>query len=116
MYIADWSQYKNAFTTVSTGTYTKAEETRAKQAYELLHTTGYPSIGEAIHIIQDGNIADMPTITVEDLRRAYEIYGTPPAFIRGKMTKRKVSRSVIDQHVVMEEKRQALGNSGCDAH
>ena len=78
MYIADWSQYKSACTTVSAGTYTKAEQARAKQAYELLRTSGYPSIGEAIHIIQDGNITDMPTITVEDLRRAYELYGTPP--------------------------------------
>ena len=68
MYIADWSQYKNTFTTVSTGvgTYTKAEETCARQAYELLRTSGYPSVQEAIHIIQDGNITDMPTLTVEN--------------------------------------------------
>jgi len=70
--------------------------------------SGYPSIGEAIHLIQDGNIVDLPSITVEDLRRAYEIYGTPPGFVRGKMTHKKVSRAIIDQNIVMTEKRQAL--------
>ena len=117
MYIVDWSQYKNAFTTVNTdvGTYTKAEEARARQAYELLRTCGYPSIQEAIHIIQDGNITDMPTLTVEDLRRAYEIFGTPPAYVRGKMTKKRVSRAVIDQHIVFRREKTGT-DSGCHAH
>ena len=117
MYIADWSQYKNAFTTVNTGvgTYTMAEEARARQAYELLRTSGYPSIQEAIHIIQDGNITDMPTLTVEDLRRAYEIFGTPPAYVRGKMTKKRVSRAVIDQHIVFRREKTGT-DSGCHAH
>jgi len=51
---------------------------------------------------------DLPNITVEDLRRAYEIFGTPPGFVRGKMTKKKASRAIIDQNIVMKEKRQAL--------
>ena len=45
---------------------------------------------------------------MDDLRRAYDIYGTPPEFLRGKMTKRKVSRALIDNNIVMEEKRQVL--------
>jgi len=59
------------------------------QAY--IRRQNYPSIGEAIHLIQDGNIVDLPNITVDDLRRAYEIFGTPPGFVRGKMTKKKAS-------------------------
>ena len=88
--------------------YTKAQETKAKQAYELLRTSGFPSIAEAIHLLQDGNIMNLPNITVEDLHRAYDIYGTPPEFVRGKMTKRKVSRAVIDTELIMEEKAQVL--------
>jgi hypothetical protein len=108
MYVADWSQYKDIFTTTTNPIYTKTQEERAKQAYELLRTSGFPSIGEAIHLLQDGNITNLPNITVEDLRRAYEIYGTPPEYVRGKMTKRKVSRAVIDRELIMEEKSQIL--------
>ena len=108
MYVADWRQYKHVYATASTAIYTKAEEVRAKIAYDLLRTSGYPSIGEAVHLIQDGNITGMPTITVDDLRRAYDIYGTPPEYVRGKMTKRKVSRAIVDQNIIMEEKRQVL--------
>jgi len=108
MYVADWRHYKHVYATASTAIYTKAEEVRAKIAYDLLRTSGYPSIGEAVHLIQDGNITGMPTITVDDLRRAYDIYGTPPEYVRGKMTKRKVSRAIVDQHIIMEEKRQVL--------
>ena len=78
MYVADWEHVKAAYATSGTGIYMKAEEAQAKQAYKLLCTSGYPSIGEPIHLIQDGNIVDLPNITVEDLRRAYEIFGTPP--------------------------------------
>ena len=90
MYVADWEQYRQAFaTTNAVPLYTKAEETHAKQAYELLRTSGFPSVGKAIHLLQDGNITGLPALTAEDLRRVYELYGTPPAYVRGKMTKKK---------------------------
>ena len=89
MYMADWSQYRNIFTTTTNTIYTKVQEEQAKQAYELLRTSGFPSIREAIHLLQDGNIVNLPNITIDDLRRAYEIFGTPPEFIRGQMTKKK---------------------------
>ena len=65
MYIADWDQYRNIF---STSVCTKAEETRAKQAYEFLRTSGFPSLGEAVHMVEDGNIAGMPALTGADVR------------------------------------------------
>ena len=44
LYIADWSQHKAVYnSTSSISVYTPAEEARAKQAYELLRTCGYPS-------------------------------------------------------------------------
>jgi hypothetical protein len=57
MYIADWDEVRSAFATT---VYTKAEELRAKRAYELLCTSGYPSMAEAAHLVEDGNISGMP--------------------------------------------------------
>jgi hypothetical protein len=105
MYVADWDHYRNAF---STSVCTKAEEARAKQAYEFLRTSGFPSLSEAIHLVEDGNIAGMPALTGADVRKAYELFGTPPAYVRGKMTKRKVSRAVINDSLIMEEKKQSM--------
>ena len=45
---------------------------------------------------------------MEDLHRAYELYGTPPEYVRGNMMKRKISHAVIDRDMVMKEKNQAL--------
>ena len=85
MFVADWEQYWKAYaTTNAVPLYTKVEENRAKQAYELLRTSGFPSVGEAIHLLQDGNITALPALTTEDLWR-----GTPPAYVRGKMTKKR---------------------------
>ena len=42
------------------------------------------------------------------VRRAYDLYGTPPAYVRGKMTKKNVSRAVINDSLIMEEKKQVL--------
>jgi hypothetical protein len=63
---------------------------------------------EAIHLVEDGNITDMPTLTREDVRRAYEIYGSRPEFVRGKMTRKKVSRASIDESLMLDEKKQVL--------
>lgn len=84
MYVADWEQYRLACAAASTPLYTKAEEACARQAYELLRTSGFPSLG------------------------AYDLYGTPPEYVRGKMTKKKVSRAVITENLTMTGKRQAL--------
>ena len=51
LYVADWSQYKDIFAMITNHIYTKAQEDRAKQAYELLRTCGFPSIGKAIHLL-----------------------------------------------------------------
>ena len=41
--------------------------------------------------MEDGNIHGMLGITRKDIRRAYELYGEPCAYVRGKMVKQKVS-------------------------
>jgi len=105
MYVADWEDYKNVF---STTVCTKAEQERAKIAYDLARTSGYPSVHELIHLVEDGNIVGLPSITREDVLRAYDLFGIPTAYVRGKMTKKPVRRAVIDDSLVMHEKRQKM--------
>ena len=42
-------------------------------------------------LIEHGNIAGLPGITRDDIQRAYEMYGQPVAYVRGKMTKKQAS-------------------------
>jgi hypothetical protein len=86
----------------------KAEEERARQAHELLKISGYPSLQEAIHLIQDGNIFHLPMLTAVDIKRAYDMFGEPVGAVRGKMTQKKVSRVVYDNDLIMDEKKQSL--------
>jgi hypothetical protein len=55
--------------------YTKEELHRAKEVYELIRNSGYPSPNEAMHLLTDGNVQGMPVLTVADLQRAYKVYG-----------------------------------------
>ncbi len=87
---------------------TKAEEARAKRAYELLCTSGFPSYNEAAHLVEDGNITGLPGLTAEDVHRAYEPYGQHPAYVRGKTVKKKTSRAIVDDDLVLDEKKQTL--------
>ncbi len=38
----------------------------------------------------------------------YELYGTHPEYVCGKMVKKKASRVVIDDKLILDEKKQAL--------
>jgi hypothetical protein len=59
-----------------------------------MHHSGYPSLQEAIHIIQDRNMTHVPGIMAEDIKRAFEIFGEPVGSARGKMTRKHVSRAI----------------------
>jgi hypothetical protein len=76
--------------------YTKEEVNRAKQAHQCLKNSGYPSIGEAVHLLTDGNIRGAPMLMQADLERAYRMYGLHPEYVRGKLTKKTVSRMQVD--------------------
>jgi hypothetical protein len=105
LYVADVTKQKPVYLTQ---VYTKAEEERAKRAYELVRNSGYPSYQEAIHLVEDGNIAQLPGLTAEDVRRAYDLYGNPPEYGRGKIVKRKASQVVVDNDLIMDQKKQTL--------
>jgi hypothetical protein len=73
LHVADWNDaYVNTTVKENESVYTKAEVGRAHTAYELLHTSGYPSLEEAIHLVH-GNIQNIPNITCADIKRAYHI-------------------------------------------
>ncbi len=75
---------------------------------ELLRTSGSPSYNEAVHLVEDGNITGLPGLTAEDVRRAYELYGQHPAYVRGKTVKKKTGRAIVDDDLVLDEKKQML--------
>ena len=68
--------------------YTKEEVSRAKLAYEFVRNSGYPSLGEVVHLITDGNIRNIPKLIPVDVERAYKIYGSHPEYLRGQMVKK----------------------------
>ncbi len=107
-YVADCTDIVQIYTAAAEHEqlYTKTEIKNAKEAYELLKKSGYPLQEETVHILQDGNIFGLPYLTIEDMQRAYELYGVPPEYMRGKMTARLAGRTPVDHTVVMKEKLQ----------
>ncbi|MFN9982580.1 MAG: hypothetical protein ACK53Y_21815, partial [bacterium] len=87
---------------------TKAEEARAKQAYELIRNSGFVSVQEAIHLLEEGNIANMPQLVAADFHRALELYSPPVEYVRGKTTRKRVSRAVVDDNLILDRKQQVL--------
>jgi hypothetical protein len=75
---------------------------------ELLRTSSFPSYNEAVHLVEDGNITGLPGLTAEDVRRAYELYAQHPAYLRGKTVKKKTGRAIVDDDLVLDEKKQML--------
>jgi hypothetical protein len=69
---------------------------------------GYPSYQEVIHLVQDGNIMHLPALTSKNAHRAQVFLGYPPGYMRGKMTKKKVSRGINNEDLVMDRKKQVL--------
>jgi hypothetical protein len=76
--------------------YTREEVKRVKEAYEFLMNSGYPSVGEAVHLLTDGNVRGVPLLMRTDVVRAYKIYGLHPEYVRGKLTKKTVGSVKAD--------------------
>ena len=87
--------------------YTSAEVNKAQSALEFIGNAGYPSEKEAIGLVEDGNILDVP-LTGKDVRRAFRIYGRSAQAVRGKRTRRKVSRQEVDDSMKMQRTVQTL--------
>jgi len=70
--------------------YTKREVRKALEAGEFLKALGYPTLKEALNIVRDGNVRNVPH-TVEDVRRFFTIYGPQVPGIRGRTTKARLN-------------------------
>jgi hypothetical protein len=81
---------------------------QAEAAYMLLKNRGYPSPNELIGLVNDGNVTNMPALRREDVVRAYEIFGPPPEYVGGKLTKHKVGRVPVDLALKADDKQQVL--------
>jgi hypothetical protein len=98
MFVASVESVASIFVTVAEKKmqYSTAEVKRAEEAYNLLKNAGYPSVAELINLVGDGNVLDMPALNRSDIVRAYNIFGQPPEYVRGKLTKKKVNRTTFD--------------------
>jgi hypothetical protein len=112
LYVADWNTTGlMVYATVRENeqVYTHEEVRRAKLAYELVCSSGYPSASEVAHLIHDGNVRGIPaTLSQADVERAYHIYGVHPEYVRGQMTNQKVSRVQVDLGLRSTGKRLRL--------
>jgi hypothetical protein len=98
LYVADWGTVGIVAATIqeNESLYTKEEVNRAKLAYEFVQNSGYPSLGEVVHLITDGNIRNIPKLMPSDAERAYKIYGSHPEYLHGKMVKKTAARMPVD--------------------
>jgi hypothetical protein len=89
--------------------YTRKEKRRALEAKDFIKNAGYPSRNEAIHMVRDGNINNMP-ISVNDINNYYDIYGPMVEVVRGKTTKRaaRTTDPGADQGLREQQKMQVL--------
>jgi hypothetical protein len=104
LYVADmseWDQGSNHQVHVTTVQDNEAkfplkEVKRAKAAYELVCNAGFTSERQALGIVNDGNISGV-TVTANDVRRAFELYGKPTAGVRGRRTAHRAITQKVDR-------------------
>jgi hypothetical protein len=116
LYVAEWDTNEEveddgvvlATTHENELNYTKKQVDAAKEAYQFVKNAGFPSEDEAIHLIEDGNLVDIPSITRDDVKRAFRIYGPPMEAVRGKLTQRLVKRDHFDETLKHADKEQQL--------
>ena len=87
--------------------YTRAQTKRAEEAWELIRKAGYLSKQEAIELVQDGNIFGLK-LTSQDIERAFELFGVPAAYVRGRKVSKTIARSPVDNGLRDERKQLVL--------
>jgi hypothetical protein len=78
--------------------YTRCEVHQARIAYKFME--------EAIRLLEDGNLQHTPNITRKDVAWAFKMYAPPAEYVRGKLTKKTVSRVQVDEELHLEIKSQ----------
>jgi len=75
--------------------YSRKQVRRALDAGECLRALGYPSLQDAVNIVKDGNVRNVP-YGVEDVRRFFDIYGAQVPALRGKTTRRHAKGTTME--------------------
>jgi hypothetical protein len=75
--------------------YTRREVRKALEAGEFLHSLGYPTQKEAMAIVRDGNVTNVP-YSAEDVKRFFDIYGAQLPGIRGRSMNRKAKHKTSE--------------------
>ena len=94
IYVADFSEWitPNALSFMTKeereSMFTKKQVRAAQMAGEFIRNAGFPSETEAIKMVRDGNLKDLP-VEVNDVKSYFEIYGSPIESVKGKTTARK---------------------------
>jgi len=88
--------------------YTCKQVRKALKAGECLRALGYPSLQDAINLVKDGNVRNVP-YGVEDVHRFFDIYGAQIPALRGKTTKKHVRPLAMeDRSAKIQLTRQVL--------
>jgi hypothetical protein len=75
--------------------YSRKQVRWALEAGEYLRALGYPSMQDAINLVRDGNVRNVP-YGVEDVRRFFDIHGAQIPALRGKTTRRHAKGAVME--------------------
>lgn len=88
---------------------TRKEIEKARLAQEFIRNAAYPRESEAVRIIHDRNVQNVP-VSAHDVRNSFDIYGPTPEMVRGKMVERKRGSeyALIDKYLKEERKSRIL--------
>ena len=78
--------------------YTQRQFERAKRARALYHKTSCPSLEAFKHLIRQNIIQDCP-VTVEDINIAERIFGPDVGTLKGKTTRRNITKAVVNDKI-----------------
>jgi hypothetical protein len=110
MYVADFSDWlvedEDRVTEMSTklclytveereSMYTRKQVRRALEAGECLRALGFPSLQDAVNLVRDGNVRNVP-YEVDDVRRFFDIYGAQISALRGKTSRKHPKGAVMN--------------------
>ena len=111
MYVGDmrdWETYPhspNSLAMVTTTTQNEAALTKRE-----ICAAGYPTLKEAIHLLEDGNVIGL-NVTAADIRKAFEVdsvNGVTPAMSKGKGVNRRAPRLYTDDNLKMMDVKQQM--------
>ena len=88
--------------------YTKRQVEKAKQARQLLHTLGFPTVNDMKVMIKMNSVSNCP-VTIEDVELAEKIYGKDVASLKGKTVRRKPNPVVNNMIELPPELMEAQG-------